>query len=492
MEEQLKHESPAQSLYNEPYRPHIHFTPESQWMNDPNGMVYYEGEYHLFYQYHPHGKTWGPMHWGHAVSVDMYQWKHLPIAMEPDSLGMIFSGSAVVDWHDTTGFFNGSHGLVALYTSADGDFQQQSIAFSKDKGRTWHKYEGNPVIPNPGIKDFRDPKVFWHEASKKWIMVLAAGQEIMFYRSSDLKTWEYTSKFGENQGAHGGVWECPDLFQLPVANSDKTKWVLEVDVQAGAAAGGSGGQYFIGQFDGKEFVNEAPKENVLWVDYGKDFYAAQSFSDMPDSRRVWLAWMSNWQYANEVPTHPWRSAMSLPREVSLTEGEDGKIKLLQQPASEIKGLINKEFINSTVQLSHVEKILCLQPDAPFSLTFKMKTDDLSRVAFSFYNSGTTNGCNLVIDKEAGEITFDREKMKMSHFHKDFPAKTSAPFDTEKVYLKIEAIVDRGSVEIFINDGEQTLTNLVLPEGESFSISGASNNGELEVDCKGHSFISIWK
>ncbi|PYZ93458.1 levanase [Salipaludibacillus keqinensis] len=480
--------------YEEPYRPHLHFTPESQWMNDPNGMVYYEGEYHLFYQYHPDGKEWGPMHWGHAVSEDMLQWKHLPIALEPDDLGMIFSGSAVVDWHDSSGFFGGGHGLVAMYTSADGDFQQQSIAYSLDKGRSWIKYEGNPVIPNPVIKDFRDPKVLWHEPSKKWIMVLAAGQEVMFYTSSNLIEWTYASRFGEGTGAHGGVWECPDLFELQVRDTDETKWVLQVDIGEGAIAGGSGGQYFLGEFDGEQFVEDPSAEDVLWVDYGKDFYATQSFSDIPaqDGRRIWLAWMSNWQYANQVPTDPWRSAMSLPREVSLKRTVRGNVKLIQQPIREVNDLIMNTLMDETIKLNKESSVICKQPERPFIMNFKLKSEELKKVTFSLFHSLNDQKEALTIEVDRKEVSVNRKEMKHSQFHADFPAETIAPIESEREWVTLQLIVDRGSVEVFVNDGEQTMTNLVLPkQNQPFSIVGSSENNELEVECKGHILKSVW-
>ncbi|WP_280769715.1 glycoside hydrolase family 32 protein [Salipaludibacillus daqingensis] len=479
--------------YDEPYRPQLHFTPESQWMNDPNGMVYYEGEYHLFYQYHPFGKQWGPMHWGHAVSENMLEWKHLPIALEPDHLGMIFSGSAVVDWHDTSGFFDGGHGLVAMYTSADEDFQQQSVAYSKDRGRTWHKYDGNPVIANPGIKDFRDPKVIWHEPTSLWVMVLAAGQEVMFYTSKNLIDWEFASTFGEGAGAHGGVWECPDLLELPVKNSDEKKWVLQVDIGDGAIAGGSGGQYFIGHFDGKNFTNEST--STQWIDYGKDYYATQSFSDMPteDGRTVWLAWMSNWQYANDVPTDPWRSAMSLPREVSLKkEVSTGEVILLQQPVKELQHLVEAVFLDETLSINNNKRQVCRQPSEPFILDLELPMEKEAKTTISFFEN-EKESCDMEINMSECIVSIDRREMANSQFQAEFPAKTVSPFNGHKDTVKLTIIVDRGSIEVFINDGEQTMTNLVLPLQEEMTsfISASSTSETIEVKWKGHILKSAW-
>ena len=315
----------TQMKTGEQYRPAFHFTPKEKWMNDPNGMVYYQGEYHLFYQYYPDDNVWGPMHWGHAVSKDMIHWEHLPIALYPDKLGYIFSGSCVIDWNNTTGFGSKENPpMVAIFTYHDPegeknktiDFQTQGIAYSLDKGRTWTKYEGNPVIPNPGIKDFRDPKVIWHQDTQKWVMSLAVKDHISFYSSKDLKSWKLESDFGEKAGAHGGVWECPDLFPLKDQNGNE-KWVLLVSINPNGPQGGSATQYFVGDFDGKTFTPNHDK--IKWIDYGADNYAGVTFSDIPaeDGRRLFIGWMSNWQYAQVVPTYTWRSAMTIPRELTL-------------------------------------------------------------------------------------------------------------------------------------------------------------------------------
>jgi fructan beta-fructosidase len=287
----------------ETYRPQYHFTPQTGWMNDPNGMVYYEGEYHLFYQHYPDSTVWGPMHWGHAVSQDLIHWQHLPVALYPDKLGYIFSGSAVVDWNNTSGLGTAeAPPMVAIYTYHDPggerqgriDFQTQGIAYSVDKGRTWTKYEKNPVLPNPGIRDFRDPKVSWNEVSKQWVMTLAVKDHIEFYGSPDLKKWSKLSEFGNTIGAHGGVWECPDLFSLKDGEGN-SKWVLFVSINPGGPQGGSATQYFIGNFDGKNFM---PQDTLArWIDYGADNYAGVTWSDIPasDGRRLFIGWMSNWQ-----------------------------------------------------------------------------------------------------------------------------------------------------------------------------------------------------
>ena len=336
--------APRQDAALEALRPRFHFTPARNFMNDPNGLVFYKGEYHLFYQHNPFGQAWGHMSWGHAVSRDMLHWEHLPVALREEDGVMIFSGSAVVDWNNTSGFCepvgDDRSCLVAIYTGHGRGKQTQNLAFSNDRGRTWTKYASNPVV-DLGLRDFRDPKVFWHAPTSRWVMVtvLADQHKVRFFGSPDLKRWEVLSDFGP-AGATGGVWECPDLFALPVDDKpDETRWILDVDINPGGVAGGSGGQYFIGSFDGTRFVNENPPATTLWADYGKDFYASLSFSDIPpaDGRRIWMGWISNWQYANEEPTVIWRGAQSMPRALALRRLPDG-VRLVQQPVTELRSL----------------------------------------------------------------------------------------------------------------------------------------------------------
>ncbi|NNC99729.1 MAG: glycoside hydrolase family 32 protein, partial [Gammaproteobacteria bacterium] len=327
--------------YREKHRPQVHFTPPENWMNDPNGMVYFEGLYHLFYQYNPSDKVWNDMHWGHATSSDLITWEHRPVALhsEPAGLGFIFSGCAVVDWNNTSGFgVDNKPPLVAIFTHSSTTADQvQSLAYSNDSGDNWTVYSGNPILGNHGIADFRDPKVFWDDRSDCWVMVLAAGPVVKFYRSADLRGWEHFHDFGEGVGAHGGVWECPDLFQLEIENSQQKKWVLIVSMNPGGPNGGSATQYFIGDFDGERFV-QAHSE-ILWLDYGPDNYAGVTWSDMPadDGRRILIAWMSNWQYANIVPTDPWRGSMTVPRELTLIKTKHG-LRLACRPISEFNSL----------------------------------------------------------------------------------------------------------------------------------------------------------
>ena len=340
---------------DEVYRPKVHFSPEAHWVNDPNGMVYNKGVYHLFYQHHPYSSVWGPMHWGHATSRDLINWKHEPIAIYPDSLGTIFSGSAVVDKNNTSGLGkNGQVPLVAIFTqhSMEGekagrnDYQNQSIAYSNDDGKTWIKYEGNPVLKNPGITDFRDPKVMWYEPQKKWIMTLATKDCITFYSSKNLKSWVKESEFGATIGAHGGVWECPDLFTLD--NNGKKVWALIVSINPGGPNKGSATQYFIGDFDGNKFVPQTT--DVKWIDYGPDNYAGITWSNT-GSRKIFLGWMSKWMYANAVPTETWKNAMTIPRELKLKQ-VGNNLLIASEPVAELTKIQTKPITISNINVNN--------------------------------------------------------------------------------------------------------------------------------------------
>uniref|UniRef100_UPI003B3AE57E glycoside hydrolase family 32 protein n=1 Tax=Spirosoma sp. TaxID=1899569 RepID=UPI003B3AE57E len=342
------------AIKSEQYRPQFHFSPKANWINDPNGMVYYKGTYHLFCQYYPESSIWGPMHWMHATSKDMVHWQEQPIALYPDSLGYIFSGSAVVDVNNTSGFGkNGQVPLVAIFTHHNPKLekqnpektQYQSLAYSLDEGKTWTKYAENPVLPNPGITDFRDPKVRWYEPQKKWVMTLATKDRVTFYSSPDLKKWAKESEFGSDAGAHGGVWECPDLF--PLKHNGKDVWVLIVNINPGGPNKGSAAQYFLGDFDGKDF--NAYSRQTKWMDFGTDNYAGVTFSNT-GNRTILMGWMNNWQYANKVPTMNWRGATTIPRELGLKEVNKDLI-LTSTPIKELDELDGKttSFANVDVK-----------------------------------------------------------------------------------------------------------------------------------------------
>jgi len=471
----------------EAFRPAYHFTPPSNWMNDPNGMVYYKGEYHLFYQHHPDGLTWGPMHWGHAVSRDLVHWHHRPIALAPDEHGTIFSGSVVVDWHDTTGFFDGGSGLVAIFTHNDenqaaGNLRQrQSLAYSKDEGRTWMKYEGNPVLAEP-LPDFRDPKVMWHESSSRWVMVVAAGDHVRLYVSPNLIEWSLTGTFGAKDGSHEGVWECPDLFELPVGESGERKWVLIVSIgDHPDYPEGSRTQYFIGEFDGRTFSNDHSPETVLWLDYGRDNYAGVTWSDVPeeDGRRLFIGWMSNWKYANLTPTPGWRGAMTVPRELALRRGEDG-IRLFQRPVRELERLRRDGKQWRDVRVG---------PEHPFAPAVPLEQMDIRAVLRpgNAVETGirlrSSNGGHTTIgyDSRNQVLFIDRSGSGLTDFHPQFACRHETELRLDNGLVELRILVDRCSVEVFANDGQIAMTDLVFPEGNVLGVEGYAAGGQTKFE-----------
>ncbi|MGH2332270.1 glycoside hydrolase family 32 protein [Thermoanaerobacter mathranii] len=469
-------------FYKDKYRPQFHFTPLKNWMNDPNGMVYYKGEYHLFYQHYPYDIKWGAMHWGHAVSKDLIHWEYLPIALWPDDNGFIFSGSAVVDWNDTSGFFKGGSGLVAIFTQAAAK-QTQSIAYSTDDGRTWTMYKGNPVLVDETAKDFRDPRVFWYKPGGYWVMVLAVGDHVRFYTSSNLKEWEFASEFGKQDGSHEGVWECPDLFELPVEGTNgQSKWVLIVSIGDNPMAPeGSRTQYFIGHFDGKRFINDNPKETVLWLDYGRDNYAGVTWSDIPEKqkRRIFIGWMSNWKYAGRTPTTSWRGAMTFPRELKLFKDEDGRIYLAQQPVRELSKLRDK-------RLANLKKVLIGSEKA----TLPVASGDLLEIIAEF-ELGTAEEFGIKVRKSDSQETivgYDAIQKKLfidrsrsgDIVDETFPVKHYAPLKTRNNKIRLHILVDRSSVEIFANDGKVVMTDLIFPDIDSQNVELFSKDGTVKV------------
>ncbi|QHT47973.1 glycoside hydrolase family 32 protein [Bacillus sp. SB49] len=469
----------------EKYRPQYHFSPKENWMNDPNGMVYFHGEYHLFYQYHPFGTTWGPMHWGHAVSKDMVEWEHLPVALEPDEHGMIFSGSCVVDWEDTSGLFDGNAGLVAIFTHAkevaDGNhIQKQSLAYSKDDGRTWVKYAGNPVLEDASLKDFRDPKVFWHAPDRRWVMVLAAGDWVNIYTSPNLIEWSYASSFGKEEGAHLGVWECPDLFPLQVDTSNEKKWVMIVSIGDDPQyEEGSRTQYFIGEFDGEHFVADEP-EAVRWLDYGRDNYAGVTWSDIPeeDGRRILLGWMSNWRYANQLPTESFRSAMTLPRELTLRTTQSG-IRLFQSPVKELGTL--EETISEKVDVSVAGNYRLADDLKTGTLKVELTVDPTDSRHFQLVLP-TTNGEKTVIgyESDTSRVYIDRSLSGEDRFHEDFSGCHAAYVPPTGRPMTWQVYVDHSSVELFVNDGEVVLTDLIFSEGVVQGVELTAEEGHAAV------------
>ncbi len=453
--------SRAQQLYHEPHRPQIHFSPKQKWTNDPNGMVYHNGTWHLFFQHYPDSTIWGPMHWGHATSKDLVHWQEQPIALYPDSLGYIFSGSAVVDKNNTAGF--GNNALVAIFTHHDprgekenrNNFQNQSIAYSTDEGRTWTKYAGNPVLKNPGITDFRDPKVCWYEPQKKWIMTLATKDCITFYSSPDLKDWTKESEFGKELGAHGGVWECPDLFQLD--DNGKKVWVLIVSINPGGPNGGSATQYFPGDFNGSRFT--PIDTNTRWIDYGPDDYAGITWSNT-GNRKIFLGWMSNWIYANIVPATTWRNAMTIARELKLKRAGN-EMYVASEPVAELKKIQSKPVVLQNIQ---VQKSFDVASKAG-KITFPARLD-LNLEKNSDYSIVLSNDAGEEVaigyDKAQQQYYIDRSRSGQTNFQKDFAARHVAPRLSKAGSMDLSLILDVNSVEMFADGGLTVMTSIYFP------------------------------
>ena len=493
------------NYYTEKFRPQIHFTPEANWMNDPNGMVYYEGEYHLFYQYYPDSTVWGPMHWGHAVSKDLVHWEHLPIALYPDDLGLIFSGSAVIDWNNTSGLGSEEQPpMIAIFTNHDmegekagrNDYETQGIAYSLDKGRTWTKYSGNPVLQNPGVRDFRDPKVSWHEPTQKWIMILAVGQHVELYSSPNLIDWKHESDFGQNIGAHGGVWECPDLFELPVEGTMEKKWVMIVNINPGGPNGGSAAQYFIGDFDGHRFQPESTE--TRWVDMGKDNYAGVTWSDVPkeDGRRLFLGWMSNWQYAQVVPTEKWRSAMTVPRELKLKKKGD-EVKLISIPVKELTSLrgekteITSQAVSGEMEIKMASDLLPCEVILEFQPDKDSQFGESSDYGIAFENN-LGESIKIGYDSLNEELYIDRTKSGMDTFSADFAGKHIAKYK-KTGSLKMHLLVDVASVEVFVNDSDEVMTEIFFPTENYSKLKLYAKNGQIKInDGVIYSLKSIWR
>ncbi len=451
-----------ESIKIEKYRPQFHFTPKEKWMNDPNGLVYNNGTYHLFYQYYPDSTVWGPMHWGHAKSKDLLTWKHRPIALYPDSLGYIFSGSAVIDNENTAGF--GKDAMVAIYTYHDPvkekagqiDYQTQGIAYSLDDGETWTKYKGNPVISNPGIRDFRDPKVSWYEEKEAWQMVLVAKDEVQFYESKDLKAWEKISTFRFDDKPPLGVWECPDLFQLKVEGTEEEKWVLIVSHGGNSLPnGGSGTRYFVGDYDGTTFTTD--QKESQWIDYGTDNYAGVTYNNEPNGKRIFIGWMSNWNYATTTPTEKWRSAMTLPRELQLIK-IDNKYLVKSKLVDGFEAItedISKEDLegNFPTQFQYTD----LQQSI---IAFNAKINNKLQIQFSNSEGDTYS---LGYEKAIGKFYTNRTNSGNVNFNENF-AKSSYQTMPIGIYnnMKVTIILDASSIEIFINDGEYVMTNQIFP------------------------------
>ena len=447
---EMKYSDTFDTTNREKFRPAYHHTPLYGWMNDPNGMFYKDNTWHLYYQYNPYGSQWENMTWGHSTSKDLIHWEAQPLAIEADWLGAIFSGSAVVDKENTAGF--GRNAVVAMYTSA-GAAQTQSIAYSADGGQTFTKYAGNPVITY-NAPDFRDPKVFWFEG--RWIVVLAVGQEVQFYSSTNLKDWKYESSFGREYGNHDGVWECPDLFKVKSEGVNSEKWVLLLNINPGGPFGGSATQYFVGTFDGRTFACEDNPSETKWMDYGKDHYATVTFHGAPDGRIVALPWMSNWQYANQVPTQQFRSANGLPRDLGLTT-VGGETYLTSTPSKEVSALRGKKVKQPT---ETCEILVDVKGSANITLS-------------------NAKGEQVIMNYDAQKQTFSMDRMKSGDvsFSEAFPCVTTAP--TYGSIHQLRLFIDRCSIEAFDSEGKMAMTNLVFPS-EPYNMIKVKGNAKFTV------------
>ena len=500
--------SPGQGpSYDQPWRPQYHFTPPKNFMNDPNGTVFYKGEYHLFYQYNPDGNVWGHMSWGHAVSTDMVHWQHLPVAL-PEEVGryMVYSGSAVVDWDNTSGLCKNPDPqdrscLVAIYTAAYQDRQKQHLAFSNDRGRTWTNYSGNPVA-DLDAPDFRDPNVFWYEPQHKWVMVavLADERTLVILDSPDLRHWSKRSTFGP-AGDTFGQWECPGLIELPVevsvhgaAEKNEKRWVLIVNRNPGAPAGGTGVRYLIGKFDGVTFTSEVPDVPALWADWGKDFYATNTWNDMPASggRRVWIGWFSNWQYANTEPTELWRGAQSIPRTLTLRSYPDG-LRLVQTPVRELHRLRHERFQVSNASVAEVNRKIQATgtKGGVYEFEAELQPEPAGEIGF-LLRKGRDADTVLGFDAARGEVFVDRTHSGEVAFSKDFPGRHAAKLE-KNTRIKLRVFVDRSSVEVFANDGERVLSERIYPPTGSDGIEAyVKGTGGKIVSLKIWELDSVWK
>lgn len=484
----------AQGLYHEKYRPQIHFSPKKKWVNDPNGMVYYEGVYHLFFQYYPDSTVWGPMHWGHATSTDLIHWAEQPIAIYPDKLGYIFSGSAIVDKNNTSGLgTNGRTPLVAVYTSHDvvgekagrSDYETQSLAYSLDSGKTWEKFSGNPVLRNPGITDFRDPKIMWYDQGKKWIMTLATKDRITFFSSQDLKSWTKESEFGKDAGAHGGVWECPDLFALD--HNGKKIWVLIVNINPGGPNKGSATQYFLGDFNGSIFTPSGT--DTKWLDYGPDEYAGITWSNTGD-RKIFLGWMSNWMYANQVPSVKWRNAMTIPRELHIKNVRK-EMYVTSEPVSELIKIESNPISIKNITASktlNLSKLIKTGITIPCRLNISLdKINDFSIILSNDLGEKLAMG----YDKKMNRYFIDRTVSGKADFRKGFAAKHTAPRISGNKKIDVSMIVDESSIELFADDGLSVMTEIFFSGKPYNHIQIETNKSVVFKKIQYMDLKSIW-
>lgn len=476
---------------DEKFRPIYHFTPPYGWMNDPNGMVWHNGVFHLKYQYNPYGTKWQNMSWGHAVSADLVHWEHQPVAFFPDTLGAIFSGGSVLDLHNASGLQQGDETtILAYYTSAGSKGQVQSLGYSNDGGKTWKKYEGNPILTHyDNDPDFRDPKVFWHEDSKRFVMVIALSlQKVMeIYSSENGIDWKYESRFGDAQGAQDGIWECPDLFEMQVEGEpDKSRWVLICNLNPGGPSGGSAAQYFVGDFDGKVFTNETSPEIIKWMDWGKDHYATVTWSNVPDSdgRRLAIGWMSNWEYANYVPTKKFRSAMTVVRELKLIN-RNGNHILTSYPVEELNKLrgAHQHIDALVVENEYVIDDFLAENNGAYEIIMNLDVSQCDVAGFTLFNN-RGESVDVSINRTSGKMFMDRNNSGLINFNDRFAAITYADI-AQKPEYNIRLLVDKASIELFEGGGETVKTNIVFPSEpynriRFFSKGGISRVNDLNI------------
>lgn len=469
--------SPAQA-----WRPALHYSARGNWINDPNGLFYQDGIYHLYYQMNPDDSVWGNMHWGHAVSRDLLHWEELPIALdaEPEGLGYAFSGGAVIDWANSSGLGDGVNPpIIATYTQHSKDaVQVQSIAYSTDGGKRFVPYAGNPVIANPGLKDFRDPKVLWHEPSQRWVMVLVAGDRAHFYTSSNLREWSFASEFGADSGAHGGVWECPELFSLTCAATCESRWILTISLNPGGPNGGSAMQYFVGQFDGQVFQVE--HEDTRWLDFGVDFYAGITWDGLQayGDERVMIAWMSNWQYANKTPTDSWRGAMSLPRRMVLYT-VDGQYRVASEPHVNLLQARRGSF--DWLQdrpLAKGEQLCTHELPAVAEIVLQLRWSGDAPVLGIQLTNHHGEQMELVLDAAQASLCLDRRQSGWDGegFGREMQAEL---YSISPGCAGLRLFMDRSSLEVFVNQGLSCLTSCCYPQSPYSSLQLQLRTGALD-------------
>jgi fructan beta-fructosidase len=469
------------------YRPVFHFTPAENWTNDPNGLVQYKGIYHLFYQFNPFGIQWGHMSWGHATSEDLIHWEHQPVAIYEEGKEMIFSGSAVVDKDNTSGLCTGEEGcLVAIYTShLEGEAQYQSLAYSNDEGKTWKKYEGNPVL-DVGLTDFRDPKVFWYEPAAMWKMVVSVPLEykVLFYQSQDLKNWELTGEFG-NQGDVSKIWECPDLVRVPVEDIQQHKWILIIS--SGSKYGDfTGMQYFVGEYDGQKFIPDQKSDQARWLDYGKDFYAAVTYNNLPEGMNpILLGWVNNWKYANSIPTDPWRGMMSIPRELTLQISGKG-YQLIQKPVTSFYEYIisQTKYDYRDHEISRDDQLLSDIHAGSYLLRLEFEVEDAGEFGIDVL-SNERNRTRIGYQMNDQSLFINRKESGNVEFSEVFASIESAPLQLENNRLRMDILVDQSVIEVFAADGLRVITDQVFPETgqeglQLYSLGGKTRLVRLEV------------